>query len=191
MMTADTIRSKGYTVKGALAFVEKTYGKDSINRLIQSFEPPFSEILQSMIVPSKWYPFELQVRLYETIDSIFGNGDLQLCWAIGRFTAEYELSSIHRIVLKMGRPEQLMKLSGFMWGRYYSAGKLEFEKGEGNTGVAMVKDFNPISKAFCTDLAGWMERTLELTGTRHCLVQHTACVLDGASECRYEGSWEA
>lgn len=190
MQSGTETKSKGYTLKGALSFVEREYGPDGKQRLIEGLDEKYRKYFQTTIIPSDWYPFEAQVHLYETIDRLFGKGDFHLCWKIGRFTAEFELSTIHKILLKIGGAEKLMKLSGMMWGRYYSSGRLETEDVTSGNGVALVKDFNPISEAFCLDLAGWMERTLELTGARKVLIRHTECILKGHPACRYEGEWE-
>jgi hypothetical protein len=49
------------------------------------------------------------VALYEAIDRTLGSGDFKLCFEIGRFTCDYEMTTINRIFLKFGSLEQWMR----------------------------------------------------------------------------------
>ncbi len=183
------IRSKGYTLKGALAYVVDRHGDEALKRVLDVLDGDLASLLASRVVPSEWYPFEYQVRFYEAVDRVLGRGDLSLCWQIGRFTAEFELTTIHKIFMKVGGPRRLLSLSGMLWNRYYSVGKLDVQSLDNRGAKATVRDFHPISRAFCFDLAGWMERTLELSGGKDIHLVHSECVIQGANACVYEGSW--
>jgi hypothetical protein len=191
MSPSDASQSKGYTLRGRLAFIEQRYGKERIPEVLARLEDEdLRKVLSGAFSPSSWYPLRYQVRLSETIDKVLGKGDLQLCWEIGRFTAEFELSTIHAIFLKLGKPQHLLKMGALMWGRYYSTGRLQIESKGDNAAVGLVQDFDPVHRAFCMDFSGWMERTLELTGAQKVAIRHTACRLEHAPACRFEGSWE-
>lgn len=188
---ADSLQSKGFTLRSALAFVEARWGASGRERLLAALAPELREILSRTILSSSWYPFRHQVTLYETIDRIFGRGDFALCHEIGRFTSEHELTTIHKLFLKVASLELWMKSAGMMWGVYYSAGRLSATEFGPGSGVLTVAEFNPVSSAFCEDFAGWLERTAEMSGKKDVAVRHAACVLTGAPACRYEATWQA
>ncbi len=146
-------------------------------------------MLDERILPSVWYPFAIQVRLYETIDRLLGSGDLELCWEIGKFTSEYEMKRIHKAFLRVAGLDLWVRTAGLMWGRYYNRGRLEVDDIGPRHGRIRVVRFNPISKAFCYDFGGWLHRTVELAGFDRVTVRHDACLLDGADACRYSGEW--
>ncbi len=183
-------KSKGYTLRGRLAFIEQRYGAERIPEVLARLDEEERKVLSHPFSPSSWYPLRYQVNLSAAIDQVLGKGDLQLCWEIGRFTAEFELSTIHQIFLKLGKPQHLLKMGALVWGRYYSAGRLAVESKGDCAAVGVVHDFDPLHRAFCMDFAGWMERTLELTGAVKVAIRHTACRLEHAPACRFEGSWE-
>jgi hypothetical protein len=187
----DAIQSKGFTLRSALAFVETRHGLAGKQQLLAALPQELGEAVSHTILSSSWYPFRLQVELYEAIDRVFGRGDLALCKEIGRFTSEHELTTIHKLFLKVASLELWMKSAGMMWGVYYSAGRLSSAEFGPASGVLTVSDFNPISAAFCADFAGWLERTAEMSGKRGVDVRHAACVLTGAPACRYEATWQA
>ena len=190
MTPAEEPKSKGYTLRGRLAFIEQRYGKQRIPEVLARLDEEERKVLSNPFAVSSWYPFRTMVHFSEAIDSVLGKGDLQLCWEIGRFTAEFELSTIHQIFFKLGRPQHLLKMAGLMWGRYYSAGRLVVQSTGEKCAGGEVQDFDPSHRAFCMDFSGWMERTLELTGATRISIRHTACRLEHAPSCRFEGSWE-
>ena len=183
------IQSKGFTLQSALAWVDEKHGADGRARLLAALDDEARAILSGHVLASAWYPFRVQVGIYEAADRLWGAGDQALCWQIGRFTAEYEATTIHKLFLKLARLDTWLKVAGTMWGRYYSAGRLEVgEFGDGR-GEIEVRDFHPISRAFCHDLGGWFWRTAEMSGMKGVEVRHESCLLAGDAVCRYRATW--
>jgi len=185
-----SIQCKGFTLKGALSFVEATYGADARARVLAAASPETREVLGGTVLASALYPFRAQVDLYLAIDKALGRGDLALCRLIGRFTAEHELSTIHKITLKVASLSLWMRSAGRMWNQYYTAGTLVADEFGATGGRLRVERFNPISKAFCLDLLGWFERTAELSGKSGVAVEHPRCLLDGHGACLFEARWK-
>ena len=185
----DTIRSKGFTLKGATAFAEARFGAGAMERVLPLLEPDLREVLSVPVLSSTWYPFRYQVALYEGIDRAFGAGDFALCRQIGRYTAETEATSFHKVLLKLANMKTWLKIAGSMWGMYYSAGNLSAEAFHDAGGVARISGFHPISKAFCEDFAGWLEQIIKMGGKTEVSLRHTECVLDGAPACLYKATW--
>lgn len=186
---AASIQSKGFTLAGALAYVEKTHGSEHVPAVIGSMDAESQAVLNGRLLQSSWQPFRIQVGLYEAIDRVLGAGDFELCWEIGKFTSEYEMGRIHKLFMKLASLDLWIRSAGVMWKRYYSHGALEVEEIGQEGGAVRVVDFNPISKAFCYDFGGWLHRTVELNGRKNPAVAHTGCVLDGDAVCRYEALW--
>ena len=182
--------SKGFTLKGALTFVEGSFGSDGVDTLLRASSEDLRRVLQGKILPSGWYPFRYQVELYETIDRVFGEGDLALCWEIGKFTSEYEMTRFHKLFLKMASLDLWIRSAGLMWGRYYDAGTLVLDRIDENEGVVRLEDFDPLSKAWCYDFGGWLLRTMELNGLDRVRVEHSHCRLDGSDNCVWTGRFE-
>jgi hypothetical protein len=181
--------SKGFTLLGALAFVEARFGEEAKWKLAASVDEETHGSLVGAILPSGWYPFRTQVSLYEAIDRVFGKGDLEMCREIGKLTCDYEMKSIHKVYLKLASLELWVRSSGLMWGRYYSEGRLEVQEIGETEGALRIVDFDPLSKAFCYDFGGWLHRTLELNKREDVTVEHPECVPDGADACSYVGRW--
>jgi hypothetical protein len=186
---AKTIRSKGFTIVSAREFVNERFGEESWKKVVAEIDPAYRDTISSSILASNWNPFELQVAVYTAVDRIFGKGDFQLCRDIGRFSADREHTTIHKATIKLGGLKIWMKLSSLMWNQYHSAGKMACTELDESGGKVLVTDFNPIQKSFCYDLAGWIERTMELAGKKNVTIEHPQCLLDGHPACVYEGRW--
>ena len=186
----DSIRSKGFTLTGALAFAEDRWGSAGKERLLGECDGEMGRLIRRRIPSSSWIPFSYQVALYEAIDRTFGRGDYELCRDIGRFTADYELSTVHRLFMKVARLDVWLKTAGFMWRFYYSEGRLDpVLESDHRRGDVSIREFHPISTAFCLDFAGWLERTVELAGAGPTRVEHGECLLDGADRCHFHAEW--
>lgn len=186
----ETLKSKGFTLRGALSFAESRFGPTSRERILEEAPPVLREVLEGPLLASAWYPFAAQVALYETIDRLFGRGDLALCRECGRFTAEAEATALHKLILRFASLEAWLKAAGAMWGQYYSAGRLRSEGFSERGGRILVSEFNPISRAFCEDLSGWLERTAELSGKKGVRVFHEACLLEGHPACVFRAAFQ-
>jgi len=184
------MNSKGFTVKGALAFVEKRWGTAGTARVIAALDPESARIAGSLVLSSQWVPFRTQVALYEAVDRTFGKGDFALCWDIGRFTSEYEMNTVNLVFLRLGKLEHWFHAASRMWRRYYSEGALDVEGFGPGTGTIVTSGFDPLSRAFCIDFSGWLQRTVELSGLTRVKVEHQRCMLAGGGACAFRGTWD-
>jgi hypothetical protein len=184
-----SLRSKAFTITGALAFVDATQGPGGRERLLAALDPESRALCTRPLLSSEWVPFRCQVALYVAADKVFGQGDLAVCRKIGRFTSEDEMSRVNRIFLQLGGLETWIRMAGLLWRRYYSEGALGVEPFGDTAGTVLVTGFNPIHEAFCVDFAGWLEKTVELSGFKDAVGGHEACLLDGAPACRYVLRW--
>lgn len=185
---SETITGKGTTLAAAMAFVESRFGAEGVDRLKQSLKAENPTIAKGIVVPSARYPLGDLVGVYEAVDRLFGNGDLRLCFELGKFAADYEVKLIHKVFLKVGKIEYWFKLTGATWRSYYSAGKL-VPAIKDRSGSLTLSEFNPVSKAFCARFAGWTHRIGELSNLTHVRVSHDECVLDGAPACVWNATW--
>ncbi len=187
--SADDMTAKGTILKAAIEYVRDRQGEEGWNRVVDRVGDDTRKVVTGLILPSSRYPLRHVVDVCEGIDRVFGRGDLQLCWEIGRFAAEYEVNMLHKVFLKVARLDYWFRIAGSTWRTYYSHGKLEPQI-RGQEGTLTLSDFNPISKAICFRFGGWVQRVAQMTTSNPVRMQHTACVLDGADACRWEGSWK-
>jgi hypothetical protein len=186
---ADAITCWGTLIKAALAFVDERR-RDARRRVIARIGPEGRSVLTGTVLPSSHYPLAVFVELLEAIDAELGRGDLLLCPEIGRFSANYQVNLFHRAFLAIASLDFWFRMAGSMWHTYYNAGTFQADAMHDAGGRVTLTDFNPISKAFCYRFAGWLQRICEMSRLRNVDVRHTACMLDGAPACAWDGTWD-
>src|SRR5688572_1661729 len=85
-------RVQSATVRVRETFVEKRFGVPARQRFRQAASPGLRELLSAPQNPkSGWVPFELFIEANVLADKLFGKGDLELAWEIGRFAAGHNI----------------------------------------------------------------------------------------------------
>jgi hypothetical protein len=182
---------KGSTIGSTIAYIEQNHGTAGIARVSAECSPETQALLASSPYSMARYPLTVLVDLLCSCDRAFGAGDLQLCWEIGKFAGAYEATIFHKAVIQVGRIHHFLRLAGFFWGFYYSAGSMIVSASAPTSAAVQLRDFDPISKVLCYRVGGWIHGTAQLFGHADVSVEHTACVLDGAAYCEWTGSWQA
>jgi len=54
-----TTKSKGFTLKGALAFVEYSFGPKGVADLLEAVDEETRQVLETNVLSSSWYPFRV------------------------------------------------------------------------------------------------------------------------------------
>src|SRR5579884_3851923 len=120
-------RSKGVLFTATRRFTEDRFGKDAVEACLCELDPHDQAILRD-IEPIGWYPLEPVVHYMRALDRRFGKGDLGLCDEIGRYSAAWSLSSLHKLMLRFAPGEWLWVRGMRVWRQYHDTGRWESEK---------------------------------------------------------------
>ena len=146
-----------------------------------------------IILASSWHPIEAWNTI---VRDFFGQqysdpneGMSLFCAHLG----ERELTTLVRLVLKIGSPEFMLKRTGFLWKRYFDSGLFGAEEeAPGRWRLWLTDDADESRTAgalTCTNGPGpWLQRGLELSGTGG-TVRHVRCRFDGHERCEFEARW--
>lgn len=167
-----------------------TFGGSSWDAVLDDVEPFDRRVLQSLVTVG-WYPLDLEARVIRAIDRTLGSGDLGLANAMGRFSAEHDLTTIHRIFLRMITPAFAMEKLLELWPRYQDTGSWRLENAGTKHVIGHLSDWGHVDQALCLVLAGYIERTLELVGSKYARVDHVRCRSNGEPACAFEARWGA
>ncbi|HJZ85718.1 MAG TPA: hypothetical protein VKN99_11140 [Polyangia bacterium] len=182
--------SKGTLYVSVRMFTERQFGRDAVERCLAQLSRDDRDLLSS-IVPVGWYPLEPILRFHRAVDKTFGRGDLALCRDVGRFSAEWQLNSFHKFLLRFKTPEWFFAKGISVWRQYHDTGRWEWAKQEPGHIVGRLFDFSVTDAAFCMREQGWFWRAAELTGGVHVVVDERRCRTRGDEFCEYEGRWQS
>ena len=179
---------KGAVLKSRLAFVEEHFGKDGVQRVLQSLGPDDQRPLR-MLFTSNWYPFELGRRLDDAIVRVLGNGRPEFFERLGAASADKNLSSLHAGYLTPGDPQAFLAKAPQIYALYYETGRREYRRTGDKAGVLTTHEAETFSAPDCLTVVGWYRRALELCGAREVQVEEVECRAKGGTVCRYDLSW--
>jgi hypothetical protein len=103
----NTQKIKGSVLKSRLAFVEQRFGREGLQKVMESLEPEDRGALEN-VLPVAWLEFELGKRLDDTIVRVLGGGRAEVFERLGEASAEANLTSVHSAFLTSGDPQYFL-----------------------------------------------------------------------------------
>jgi len=171
-------------------WVELGHGAAGIDRLVRQSSPEVREGVERGFAKAKWYPFEQFVELNETIDRLFGRGDLGLVKQLGRYSADANLTTIYRLFFKVGSVQWILGRAVRLWGAHYDAGYFEVATRGNRAAVLRLRGFPTPHRVHCLAVGGFVERSLELSGGKRPIVEESKCRTRGDEHCQFDASSE-
>lgn len=173
----------GYVVRSRYLYL-RSLGEDAVAQVAARLSPSVREIVDKGVLETQWYPFEQLIELMVTTDETVGEGDMQLCYEMGRFGCETNLTGIYRIFFRFGSINFILKRAAKAFRAQYDAGDMELvDSGSGHCTLRL-NDFPRPHRAHCLAIKGWMTRAAELTGAE-ILESHETCRANGEDTCEW------
>jgi hypothetical protein len=180
-------KAKGTNMLHMRSFVERTYGPSEWRRVLDALTPSDRAVV-SQLTAIGWYDLGTQHRLLRTIDATLGKGDLALVPVVGRYEADQDLSTVHRLFVRFTSPAYVLEKSGEYWRRFYDTGRWSVKRGDG-TATGSLFDFGIVDGAFCTYLMAYIYRMFQLAGAREGTLEHPECRARDGRACVFVGRW--
>lgn len=180
---------KGSAIQSRVLWVELNHGEEGRRRLFAALRPETRKALEPPILKSKWYPFFVFVDLNETIDRLFGAGDLSMVRTLARFGADANLTTIYRLFYMVGTVKWIIDRAARLWDLHYDSGKLLVIRQPGNDVEMRIVKFETPHRVHCLSVMGWAERSVELSGGKDVRLVETACRARGDGDCSFRVTW--
>lgn len=172
-------------------FIKTNFGEDKFNEWLDVLPPKSREIYGKSILSSSWY--ELDDAFTEPLIKIcdmFYHGDPREVWQIGRFSADYGLKGVYKILVRLGSPEALAKRAGSVIEKYYNPSvSIECVKAVRKHAVLRVTEFPAWNKHIEYRIGGYMERGIEISGGKKPQVEITSSLTKGHDFTEYDIKW--
>jgi hypothetical protein len=182
-------QTKGISFVNVRAFVIARAGEPAWEHTLQNLSGDDRQDLATVVAVG-WYDLSLYARLIRAVDSALGAGDLALLPALGRFEAERDLTTIHRLFLRMASPAWAIEKTMEYWRRFHDSGEWRVQR-SGEYAVSGTLDgWGVVDEALCLELTGYLPRVMELAGAKRALIEHRACRARGARDCFFSLTWE-
>ena len=179
---------KGAPVKATIQYITKQLG-DRAGAFAAEQPPAIKEWFSSPILATKTYSAEDLSRLMEAYAREAGGDPDAVYVEMGRASAEYSLTTIHRMFLMIGTPEMMVPRGASAWNSYYDQGTMKATTEGPGTAVIQLTGIQLPHRAICLRIAGWMEKFVDLASGQKASSLHTQCTLKGAPIEEWTGRW--
>ena len=184
----DVPKTKGVGFSNVKSFTVERYGQDGWEKVLARLTKDEREELAS-IVAVGWYSLPFYAKLIRVVDQVHGYGDLGLLIQLGRFEAEKDLTTLHRMLLRLASPAFAVEKTAEYWRRFHDTGTWTMSR-EGDTGLrGVLEGWGCVDLALCRELQGYLMRTLELVGAKNVTCEHVRCRAKGDPACIFVGKW--
>jgi hypothetical protein len=180
---------KGSAIGSRVLWVDLNHGEKGIERLKEAVKPETRAALEAPILKARWYPFDVFVDLNESIDRVFGKGDLSIVRTLARFGADANLTTIYRLFYMVGTVKWIIDRAARLWDLHYDSGKLLVVRHPGNEVEMRIVRFEVPHRVHCLSVQGWAERSIELSGGRDVRLVEQACRARGEDDCSFRVTW--
>lgn len=180
---------KGIDIISLVKFVRQKF-PDKYENWFDSLPEESREIISDKILHSYWYPYvEGFVLPLQKICEVLYDGSKEGAKEEGRFSADNDLKGIYRIFIKAGSPNFIIKRASRVFQNYFKSG--EFKVVENSPKRAVAHIIVPEAhELHVINVAGYMERALELSGCSGVSVTVTRSMASGDSVNEFIAEWE-
>lgn len=168
------MKIKGLTLRTTPDFVRKFY-PERFQEWLNALPESSRQIMSNHIVVNEWYPMEdsLTIPLKMVGQVFFGNDWKRASWELGRYDAEETLTGIYKLYVKFGSPSHLISRAGRIMAAYYDNAQIQVTQSQKNRVVLHITRFDQPDEAIEYNMAGWMEKALEISGCKEVRIELT------------------
>jgi hypothetical protein len=182
------VNVKGSALRARLRYVAERGGSDGEARLKERLSPALRELCARGILANGWYPFAAFVELNSAIDAQLGRGDLALCYELGRYACDVNLTTLYRIFFRVGSVPFIIRRAAAAWRVNYDEGAMSVVEQSAGGAILRVSGVAQPHRAHCLSVRGWIVRAAEISGG-DVYEQVERCRLLGDPECEYGLKW--
>ncbi|MBY0490516.1 MAG: hypothetical protein K2R93_11800 [Gemmatimonadaceae bacterium] len=183
-------RAKGSAVHATLAFIGERFGARTRGDVLAALTADDRAAVQA-IAPTAEIPYDLLVRLWQTVDVSVPPGPESANWAdaageasIGSFGVQ-----LYGGILRKPSPREFLTQSISLFQLFYQPGDMEVVEDTSGRAVLRLVGFDPMTRLFCDRLTGGLRRAIALARGEQPRVRHVRCAIEGDAFCEWELQW--
>jgi len=187
-----TGHAKGSVLFHLRGFVSRAHGDAAWTSLLERLPPDDRNILSGILIMGGWYPVGVWNRaLQQYLPANFADPMAGMA-ELSSYIAQADLTTLYKLVLKVGTPGFIMGRAGSLWGRYFDSGVLIPKEVGARTWRLQLEaprheDEAP-SVYTCEGVCSWLVGALHLTGAS-LTIKQTRCRFQGSPTCEYDAHW--
>ncbi|MBW1813316.1 MAG: hypothetical protein JRJ39_06480 [Deltaproteobacteria bacterium] len=165
---------KGGAVSSVPEFVRTKFGS-RYEEWLDSLSEDSNKIMKEHIIPAiSWYPIRPGlIEPTQKICELFYDNDENGAWEAGRFSADIGLIGVYKMFVKLGSPKFIVGRAATIFSSYYKPCRMEIAGEAEKMVVLHIKKFLELERLVELRICGWIERALEISGSKAVKVELT------------------
>jgi len=184
-----------YQVKGNLLaarprYVREKWGEAAVMDVASRLDPAVRPLFEREVLPFSWHSFGALGAIDKAIVDGPMGGNMALMKHFGATIARYDLSTLYKMLFKLGSPDFIVRRVGVVYRTYVKGGGMA--AADVHRGEAFVRlSEGSLPRYFCGfGVPGWFTAALELSGGKRVDVDEVECIHTGAARCVWRARWE-
>lgn len=155
---------KGTAVKATPDFVREKFGS-RYSEWVKSLPEKSRKIIEEPIYATTWYSLTDSVIIptQKVGDLFFSGNHVKAANEIGRYSADEALKGIYKIFVRVSSPHFVLSRATNIFSTYYRPADIRVIESAEKKAVLQLSKFSNIDKLIMNRIAGWIEKTLEIT----------------------------
>jgi predicted hydrocarbon binding protein len=176
---------KGLTLKSRYIFVEKTFGKDAIKKVLPFLRPETRALFEDelKIRATSWYDLDIQTDFETTVCKVLAGGDKGIYRKMGGYSVDYNETPYPDV-------SKFLQMYIVIFPRYCRPGRMEVEFVSDTECYVRLHD---LTSTFpnCESNLGYIARYMEVLKLKDVRAHETHCTKDpGVKFCEYHFTWK-
>lgn len=182
---------KGTAVKTTPDFVREKYPLQ-YNDWLLTLPPVSRDIIGQTIYATSWYNLvdSVIVPTQKVAEMFFDGNQTKAAKELGRYSAEVALKGIYKIFVRVSSPHFVLSRASSIFSAYYKPSDIKIVESKDRKCVLELKQFSLNEKLIMHRIAGWVEKTLEITLKAALRVDITNDVISGQLVTRITAEWD-
>lgn len=155
---------KGTAVRITPDFVKNKYPKRYLEWL-KSMPKDSRKIFEQPIYATSWYDLidSVIIPTQKVGDLFFEGNHIEAARELGRYSAEIALKGIYKIFVRVSSPHFVLSRASSIFSAYYKPSSIKVVESKDKRCVIRLAEFHINEKLIMHRIAGWIEKTLEIT----------------------------
>lgn len=192
---SSVMKIRGSALIHTRTFLHTRWGSETTSLLVAKLPALAQEVLTSPnLTAFGWYPVIVWNALVEEVARWPGKNGTSVIRDIAGYVAERDLTLAHKVLLKLGTPDLVLRQASVFWSTYFNGGTLiAMPEGERcfrlvlHLGVDAQTDPGRLT---CREaVPAWQDNAIRLAGARGGRSHHVKCRFEGHTTCEYEVRW--
>lgn len=155
---------KGSAVKATPDFVKEKFGA-RYTEWVKSLPEASRVIIEQPIYATTWYSLTDSVIIptQKAADLFFEGNSVKAANEIGRYSADIALKGVYKIFVRVSSPNFVLSRASSIFATYYQPADIKVIDSSEKRAILQFSKFHPNDRLIMNRIAGWIEKTLEIT----------------------------